>query len=121
MIPTDKISSIKNFQNDVQKVRDVSDPVYLNSFEQHWGDISSDYRTFIHYLLKYRYKDNWKRELLENYVPISLQTLKSKIPQNYKITFQENYTYSYFAQTIRDDFDIEIKGPTHTKMIIKRI
>ena len=118
MIPNNEISKINNFDDDVKKVREKSEEYYLKSFENRWGDISSDYRTFIHYLLKYRYKDNWNREVLENYVPLSLGTLVSKIPKNYKVIFQENYIYSFFKKIVNEDFGIDIKGSTHLKMIL---
>ena len=120
MIPSNEISKTKSFDDDVARVRELSEKFYLDSFEKEWGDISKDYRTFIHYLLKYRYKSNWNREVKENYVPISLQTLRSKIPGNYKIIFQDNYIYSYFRTIIEQDFGINIKQTTHTKMIIQR-
>ncbi|MGA1049083.1 MAG: hypothetical protein ACO3UU_13830, partial [Minisyncoccia bacterium] len=41
----------------------------LISFEKVWGSIFKDYRNFIHFLLKYRYTDNWEREVNENYLP----------------------------------------------------
>ena len=120
MIPTNQISRVTDFQQDVEIVRELSDKYYLESFEREWGDISKDYRTFIHYLLKYRYKDNWDRELLENYVPISLQTLMSKIPPSYKVEFQQSYLYSFFAKVVKEDFGIDIKGQTHLKMILEK-
>ena len=66
----------------VRKVKQKADKHYLNSFEDRWGVINDNYRTFIHYLLKYRYTDNWDREVNEDYLPVSLETVKSKVPNN---------------------------------------
>ena len=37
------------------------------------GSINDNYRNFI-------YNDNWKREVNEDYLPITLETMKKKIP-----------------------------------------
>lgn len=122
MIPSTEISKKKSqeFENDVKKVKELSDPKYLKSFEDKWGIIDDNYRTFTHYLLKYRFKENWEREVLENYLPVGLETLKKKIPTNYKITHEDSFILPYLKKTIREDFDIELKSSTHTKMIIQR-
>lgn len=123
MIPSVEMekSEISEFKDDVRKVRRLSDSDILNSFENRWGPINHNYRTFIHYLLKYRYVDNWEREVNENYLPLSLETLKSKIPQNYKIAFEDNFILSFLQQQIKKDFGISISHPTHTKMLIKNL
>lgn len=120
MIPTNEISRITDFEKDVEKVRALSDSYYLKTFEKQWGDISEDYRTFIHYLLKYKYKENWDRELLENYVPLSLQTLISKIPKSYKVVFQDAYIYSYLRKVVSEDFGVDIRQTTHLKIILEK-
>jgi len=87
MIPSVELEKeeISQFKDDVKKVRRKTDQEYLNSFESKWGSINDSYRTFMHYLLKYRYKNNWKREVNENYLPVSLETVKTKIPKTNKI------------------------------------
>lgn len=117
MIPStifDKMNII-----DIKKIREKSDPKYLNDFENHWGDISISFRVLLHWLLKYRYVINWKREVRENYLPISLETLKKKIPSNWQIIFEDHYTYDFLKNQIKQDFDIDLEEPTHLKMIIK--
>ena len=107
------------FKLDVEKVQRIADPIFLKSFEERWGSIESNYRTFIHFLLKYKYVDNWEREVNENYLPISLETLKTKIPQGYSIIHQENYTLKYLQDQVKKDFDVYIDHTTHIKMIIE--
>lgn len=121
MIPDGNISKIKDFDEDVSKIISNTEPQYLKSFEEKWGLISQSYRVMLHFLLKYRYKDNWKREVEENYLPISLQTLNQKIPTTYKKVYESNYIYDYLKQIIKQDFDITINGSTHTKMILEKI
>jgi hypothetical protein len=120
MIPSRKIYRVGDFQEDVKKIKDSTDEYYLKSFEERWGKISSNYGTFIHFLLKYRYKENWDREVEENYVPLSLETLYNKIPSNYKIILEDNYIYSYLQQIVKEDFGITIRQATHTKMILRK-
>jgi len=121
MIPSVEIhkGERKSFEEDAKKVRELADSYYLKSFEDKWGSIDNNYRTLVHFLLKYRYTDNWDRELNENYLPVSLETLKKKIPSSYKIVFEEDFIVPFIKEKIMEDFGIAIKHSTHTKMIIK--
>lgn len=121
MIPSVSMEKhkIEDFRGDVEKVRELSIPRYLNSFESRWGSIESSYRTFVHYLLKYRYINNWERENNENYVPISLETLIKKVPGNFRIRYQSSYIYKHLSEVVYRDFGIEIDHSTHLKMIIE--
>jgi ribosomal protein L11 methylase PrmA len=123
MIPSLEIDrqEINDFKDDVKKVRSKSDRYYLNSFEKKWGDINDNYRTFVHYLMKYRFTDNWDREVNENYLPVSLETVKSKIPNNYKIILEENFLLPFLKTQVRKDFNVDLTHSTHTKMIIKNL
>jgi hypothetical protein len=117
MIPSiafDKMNSI-----DINKIRDNSDPKYLKEYEDYWGDITTSFRVLLHWLLKYKYTNNWDRELKENYLPVSIETLKKKIPSNWKIIYEKHYTYDHLKNQIKKDFDVELEEPTHLKMIIK--
>lgn len=122
MIPSKKIDSIdmSGYRRDVSRVRELSDPETLNSFEGHWGSIDSDYRTFMHYLLKYRYKINWTRELLENYLPISIEDVIQKIPSNYKIKQNEQFIVPFIKEQAYKDFGIKMDQNTHTKLILEK-
>jgi hypothetical protein len=44
----------------------------LAEFEQQWGQISTLSR-LNHFALKYRYQENWERELHENYIGVSAE------------------------------------------------
>lgn len=120
MIPSVEIhkGERKSFEEDVKKVRELSDPYYLKSFEDRWESIDNSYRTFVHFLLKYRYTDNWDRELNENYLPVSLETVKKKIPSSYKIISEEDFIVPFIKEKVMEDFGILIKHSTHTKMVI---
>lgn len=109
---------IKNFIDDVVKVKDKAIPKYLKSFENRWGVLENNYKTFIHFLLKYKYIDNWLREVNENYVPLTLETLYKKIPRGYKVIYLDSFILPNLLDQVKKDFDITIDHTTHTKMII---
>jgi hypothetical protein len=121
MIPSLKLAreEISVFEDDVRKVRLKADKKYFNSFEKRWGTISDNYKTFIHYLLKYRYTDNWDREVNEDYLPVSLERVKSKIPSNYEIVYEKSFLLDFLKQQVKKDFDVELTHSTHTKLIIE--
>lgn len=91
----------------------------LNDYESVWGKISTQH-DLVHYLLKYKYTENWEREVRENYVPITLEQLLAIIPSNYEITYLNHFTLPYIAWQIKNDFGIELTTPTHIKLILQR-
>ncbi len=121
MIPSVEIhkNEISKFIEDVKKVEELADSHYLQSFEDRWGTIDNNYRTFVHFLLKYRYTDNWDREVNENYLPVSLETVKKKIPSSYSIVYEKNFILNFIQEQVKKDFDVEITHSTHTKLILK--
>jgi hypothetical protein len=121
MIPSLEMDrrEIGHFKDDVRKVKSKSDRFYIDSFESKWGNIGGNYRTFVHYLMKYRFVDNWDREVKENYLPVSLETIKDKIPNNYKIVYEENFILPFLKDQVKKDFNVELTHSTHTKMILK--
>lgn len=121
MIPSVRLGKkdISKFKDDVRNVKMKSDKKYLDSFENRWGTISNNYRTFIHYLLKYRFIENWEREVNENYLPVSIETVINKIPSDYKIVYQDRFVLPFLKKQVKKDFNIDLFNPTHAKMIIK--
>lgn len=118
MIPSSSYNKMNMI--DVNKIREKSDKKYLSEYEKHWGNIGTDFRILLHWLLKYKYVINWKRELKENYLPITLEFLKSKwIPKSWSIQYEYHYVYGYIKNQIKNDFGVELNEPTHLKMIIK--
>ena len=105
--------------SDVDKIRSKSDTKYLSQFENRWGSIDDDFKTLLHWILKYRFTDNWDRELNENYLPLTIETLKSKIPKKWKIVHEEHYVLPFLQKTIMNDFGVNLNQPTHIKMILK--
>ena len=105
--------------NDIVKLRRNAQPQYLKSFVSRWGDITQT-RNFIHYLLKYSYTDNWKREVRENYLPIHIEDLLLHFPIRYKIEYFNHEVLPYLKNKVMQDFGIELRERTHVKIILSR-
>jgi SAM-dependent methyltransferase len=121
MIPPISMERVEksHYIEDIMKVKDNFEKEYIDSFEQRWGPMENNYRTFIHFLLKYKYTKNWERENNENYVPISLETLHKKIPSNYSIKFEKSYLLDWLRDKVKEDFDVILDHPTHIQMLIQ--
>ena len=91
----------------------------LNDYESVWGKISTQH-DLVHYLLKYKYTENWEREVRENYVPITLEQLLRIIPDGYEVTYLDHFILPHTAWQIKKDFGIELTTPTHIKLILRR-
>ena len=120
MVPSRSIDRPSNV-NDVKKIyHKFLHTKALTDFEGIWGSIEGN-RQLIHFLLKYRYLEpNWNREVRENYLPVTREDLLAKIPNEYDVIFHEHYVLPYILQTVRDETGIEVKDPTHLKLILKR-
>lgn len=104
---------------DVEKIYKSNDP-HIKEFENMWGSIS-DYKNLLHYLLKYRYNKNWFRELRENYLPITLEDMLGKIPTDkYSYEYYDHYTLPFIKKSVKQEFEITLKEPTHIKLILKK-
>lgn len=104
---------------DVEKIYSSNDP-HIQEFESMWGSIN-DYKNLLHYLLKYRYNKNWFRELRENYLPITLEDMLSKIPtDSYSYEYYDHYVLPFIERSVKKEFGITLKEPTHIKLILKK-
>jgi len=121
MMPAKEYGTMKPSKEDIRKLKMKLWRMrkYRKSFEKNWGKITSNMRTMLHWLLKYDYKSNWGREVKENYFPVSIETVKSKIPNGWRITYEDHYIFKPIAEKVKKDFGIELKYPTHVKMIIE--
>ena len=106
--------------NDYTKLLQKTNKEQLTEYESIWGSVREN-RNLVHYLLKYRYIENWAREVRENYFPLSLERLLSKIPTDkYEIVYFENYILPFTANKVKEDFDIDLHDNTHVKLLLKR-
>jgi hypothetical protein len=119
MIPSvsmDKRSDI----NDITKILRKGNSGLIRDFEQVWGSIEQN-KNLHHFLLKYRYEDNWEREVRENYFPLNREELLSSIPEGYEIDFHEHFVLPFLKNVVKKDFNITIKDNTHLKLILKKV
>lgn len=105
--------------NNVINISNNTDIDRLHQFEREWGRITEN-KNLIHYLLKYRYAENWEREVRENYLPITKERMLSIIPADYEILFHEHYTLPFLKNRVKEDFRINLNDKTHMKIILKR-
>lgn len=109
-------------KDEVQKVYNFSDLAKIESFEKNWGPIKDNYKNFIHFLLKYRYTENWNREVKENYVPFTYQSLKKDLNmfnEKYDLVYEESFRVPFLEEKWEEDFGITLKYNTHIKLILK--
>lgn len=114
----DNVAHRPSLKEDVLKVKKDYNPILLADFEEHHGSIYDNYN-LIHFLLKYRYVENWDREVAENYLPLSMEKIASHIDANYELEYFDHYILPFLANIVKKDFDIVIKDYTHVKFIYK--
>lgn len=110
--PTNAISLAKVIQHE--------QPNKIAEFEAFNGKIT-DNKNFLHYLLTYRYVENWDREVRENYFPHSIEEFLNKIPAHYEIMYFEHYTLPFLRDKIWKDFGFTLSDPTHAKILLKLV
>ncbi|MBR6718514.1 MAG: methyltransferase domain-containing protein [Oscillospiraceae bacterium] len=93
---------------------------WLESFENVRGKIETQ-RQLVHFLLKYKYTQNWEREVHENYFPVYTEDLMKRIPDSYRLVYKDVFTLPYTAWQIRKDFGFTLTEHTHIKLILERI
>lgn len=102
----------------VAKVRQKFDYNKLQEFEAHIGPI--DYNEhLLQFLLTYRYKENWDREVRENYFPYTIEQFLYRIPNHYEVVYFEHYTLPFVREQVFKDFGVQLTNPTHGKILLK--
>lgn len=123
-IPPENLEKVINFKKDVRKVKSIVDPELLGDYENKWGPIDKDYKNFVRFVLMYRYKENWSRERLEDYLPISYEGILNKIlpkyGEKYRIIYDKKFKYKPIQSSFSKDFDIPLRQDIHLKMILRR-
>ena len=103
----------------VNKIHMKYDQNRLREYESKWGSITENW-SMIHFLLKYRYVENWEREVNENYLPVDLETFRRRIPDNFEPIYVEHFTHHFTRQQVKNDFGIDLVDRTHLKMVLQR-
>lgn len=78
-------------------------------------------RDILHFLLKYRYIENWNREKGENYFPLTVEELLDLIPNNYELILCNVYIPKWIYFKVFDDFNYKIKNNTHINLVLKKV
>lgn len=111
-------------EEDIEKICTKNHPDIkreLMDFNVRWGTIDN-YKNLIHFLLKYRWKVNWNREVNENYFPITIQDLFEKFREYssvYSLHYFERFRVPFLDKCFKEDFDIELEDYTHIKAIFE--
>lgn len=119
---------IRDMYNGNKKWNDISPDTYtklsthpllksqIQDFESHFGSIMEK-KNCTHFLLKYKYLENWNREVEENYFPdIPLQYFE----RNYDCEFRKEYQLAYFTKLWKEELNIKIDSNTHIQLIYKK-
>lgn len=117
MMLSDNIKLMSD-EEDISKVKKLY-PNKLNEYESIWGPVNIRFN-LLHYLLKYSYTENWEREVRENYLPVTVEALLEKIPDDYEIVYKEHYVLPYIKQQIKKDCGINLNEATHFKILLKK-
>lgn len=92
----------------------------LLDFNRLWGSLGYQ-NNLMHFLMKYRYIENWDREVRENYFPITVEELINLIPiKEYKVSFFSHYCLPFNQKRIYEDFGISLNNNTHLKILFER-
>lgn len=105
-------------KEDLIKVRSRYSADKIREFEDIHGSICDNYN-LIHFLLKYRYIENWNREVHENYLPLSVEGIAEKVDSKYELVYFDHYVLPFLANAIQCSFGITLKDYTHTKFIYR--
>jgi SAM-dependent methyltransferase len=115
-----KSASRASDQIQATRVRQLFDQKRLEEWEATWGSIDENW-SFTHLMLTYRYVDNWKRELKENYLPIPFEDFVASIPKDYMPTYKDHFTLPFLRHQVHEDFGIDLAEPTHVQLILKHV
>lgn len=117
MMPQSSYQTIN--KDDLEKLK-KSFPKQIKDFENIWGCIHCQ-RDLMHFLLKYKYIENWDREVRENYFPITVEEFLSVVYSHpYQVVYEELVTPPYIAQSIWHDTKIILTQTTHCKLLLER-
>jgi hypothetical protein len=90
----------------------------LNDFVSYWCNWNKlvTKKDLVHFLLKVHYKENWERELKENYFPI-INTKLERCFSHHDVLHYEYFLLPYLSTYAREEFNIKITDYTHCKLL----
>ena len=100
-----------------------------SEFKDIWGELEDGY-TATHFLLKYFYKENWAREVKENYLPFHYRDIHKMIRRaGYDVTVERFYGLQYLKDKWTRDFCLDKRAAlkafitqltTHMKLFLMK-
>lgn len=90
----------------------------VKSFRSHWGRISTN-KALCHFLLKYRYKVNWEREVKENYLPLTIEEVLENMRPYHPIYFR-HWTLPFIEDCVKKDFGFSMPCDTNYKAVFAK-
>lgn len=88
------------------KVQASPHAAMLTAFETYWGE-ATNLATLNHFLLKYRYQENWERELPEHYVPVTNeQYMQTFALLGMRVQTHSLYLIPFLRERWQADFDL---------------
>ena len=80
-----------------------------------------DERSIAEYLLKYSYVANWATEVQEKYLSVDWIRIKyfTTNEVDASVVYEDIYTNKFIASQVYNQFGIEMRWPTHCKLILK--
>lgn len=115
------ISAKSSYQSDeisVAKIRQRFNHKLMSDFESYCGHINRN-ENLLQFLLTYRYKENWDREVRENYFPHTIEEFLNRIPKCYEVVYFEHYVLPFVRECVARDFGIDVPGNTHAKILLR--
>jgi hypothetical protein len=105
------------------------DSEMMSRWNQFAKTVSHDYLSMadaVHFLLKYRYVENWERECKENYLMYSYEHLQQKFKEyacgiDYFPVYQEHKVLEYTRDCIQKDFGFQLVDATNYKLILSHV
>jgi hypothetical protein len=101
------------------RVRQTADPDLLVGFESRWGSIA-ERRNLVHFLLKYRYTLNWAREVQEDYLPITRESIVERLSPSFDVDLATAEVLPFLAERAAEDLGVSFPCPTHFKLVMNR-
>ena len=92
-------------------------PEQVKDFEKQWGHISLN-KNFFHFLLKYKYQENWERELKEDYLINTTEGITRMATVGRSVMYKHSFTLPYLRDMWKRDIGVSIDTNTHLKMIV---
>ncbi len=128
MVPDESIyrnTSEEDFEKVVYKDWDTLDrkvkyAEQLFDIEYNSGSLKRQ-NHLVHFLLKYRYLENWSREVNENYFPFDYDHLLKFFWKYFKMKpiYSKRYILPFIKENVKETFDIDLRDKTHVNIIFK--